>query len=109
MGTNSSFPIQAKIDAINLAFHTCIDNGWTPDQVFCDCSGVAQLLKHYNVSIARHITADFQNMKENLAKFPNASIGTISRDLNNFIDALANFGKSNLQFSLFFRGMDRPF
>ncbi|XP_039118053.1 uncharacterized protein LOC120253920 [Dioscorea cayenensis subsp. rotundata] len=96
-GTTSSSPVQAEIAAINFAFHTCNENGWMPNLVFCDCPGVAQLLKHYNASIAWHITTEFHCMRRNLVLFPNTSIHTISKDLNSFADSLANFGKSNPQ------------
>ncbi|XP_039141285.1 uncharacterized protein LOC120278609 [Dioscorea cayenensis subsp. rotundata] len=108
-GISSSSPLQAKIAAINFAFNTCTDNGWTPNMVFCDCPGVAQLLNHFNISFAWHVNSEFHPMRRNSALFPNASIHTISRDLNSFADTLANFGNQTLTRLFFYRGFDRPF
>lgn len=104
----ASSPIMAEFPAINLALQLCISNGWLPTSLLCDCVGVAQLLKNFNVCTAWHIKEDYQLLKRNLGLFPHLFIETIPREDNEIADALASFRRNCNQLSLFFQGLDRP-
>ncbi|XP_039135378.1 uncharacterized protein LOC120272581 [Dioscorea cayenensis subsp. rotundata] len=101
-------PIMAEIVAINLALQLCISNDWLPSSLFCDCAGIAQLLKNFNACTAWHIKEEYQLLKQNLGFFPYLFIETIPREDNAIADALASFGRNCSQLSLFFQGLDRP-
>lgn len=105
---NTSSPIIAEFTAIILALQLCISNGWLHNRLFCDCPGVAQLLKNFNVCTAWHINEEYQKLKRNLVSFPHLCIEIISTDENEIADALATFGRTSPQLSLFFQGLDWP-
>lgn len=104
----ASSPIMAEFTAINLALQLCITNGWLPSSLYCDCAGVAQLLKNFNICTAWHIKEEYLMLKKNLGSFPHLFIETIPREENEIADALANFGRTSTHLSLFFQGLDRP-
>lgn len=83
-------PIQAKFAAINLALVECISHNWLPSKIFCDCPGVAQLLKDYNMVIAWRLNTDIQALQLSLKHFPNLSASTIAREDNYFANSLVD-------------------
>lgn len=64
-------PIQAEFAAINLALVKCISHNWHPTKVYCDCQGVARLLKEYNPAIACLLNEDIKALQQSLKHFPN--------------------------------------
>lgn len=108
MGAKTNSPIMVELAGINLALQFCNSNGWFPDRIFCDCPGVADLLKNFNVCTAWHINEEYIKLKKNLASFPQTCVDYIPQGNNEIADALANFGRLNHQLSLFYQGFDRP-
>ncbi|XP_039121964.1 uncharacterized protein LOC120258569 [Dioscorea cayenensis subsp. rotundata] len=104
----TSSPIMAKFATINLALQFCISNGWLLSCLFCDCAGVAQLLKNFNVCTPWHIKDEYQILKRNLVFFPHLYIESIPKEENEIADALATFDRNSIQLFLFFQGLDRP-
>ncbi|XP_039142819.1 uncharacterized protein LOC120280144 [Dioscorea cayenensis subsp. rotundata] len=107
-GASVDSPIQAEIEAINLALELCIENNWTPSRLFCDYPGVFLMTKSFHKSVAWRLEPTFKKMLHLLSYFPSISLETIDRDSNILADALANFGHSNPEISLFLQGRDRP-
>lgn len=99
----------AEMVTINLALSVCTDWAWCPDWICCDCPGITQLLKCYCPSIVWHMNTEYEKLKRylKLECFSHTSIKTISREENDIVDALANFGRSNPRLSLFLHGKDR--
>lgn len=108
MGAKHDTLIMAEIAAVNLALQFCKDRDWKPSRIFCDCSGIPNLLKNFNACIAWHLSTEFTKLKQNLNFFPNLHVELISREDNDVADALANFGRHNVQLALFFQGLNRP-
>lgn len=103
MGATHDTPIMVEIAAINLALQFCKDRDWKPGYIFCDCPGISNLLKNFNACIAWHLSTEFTKLKQNLNFFPNLHIELIAREDNDVTDALANFGRHNIQLSLLSR------
>ncbi|XP_039135862.1 uncharacterized protein LOC120273306 [Dioscorea cayenensis subsp. rotundata] len=108
-GAKMDSPFMAELAAINRALQICKDFNWVPDRAFCDCPGIPNLLKNYNPCVTWHVHSEFINLKLLLNHFPNVHFNLIARDDNAVADALASFGRSNVQLSLFFQGLERPF
>lgn len=63
LGLKIDSPIKAEMTAIKLALQQCQNHGWIPDNIYCDCPGLAQILKDYNHCIAWHLIDDIQILK----------------------------------------------
>lgn len=108
MGFNSDSPISAEIAAIHFALDQCISKNWFPNKIYCDCPGIARLLKHFDNCVAWRFEQDIDNLKSKLLNSSYPNIKTISLVDNQIVEALAHFGSLNPQLSLFFQGLDHP-
>lgn len=108
MNATCDSPIMAELAVINLALHFCHSNVWILDNIYCDCPGVADLLKNFSVSTSWHINEEYCKLKRNLDCFPHTCVDYIPREDNEIADILAEFGRLNHQLSLFHQRLDRP-
>lgn len=101
MSATCDSPIMAKLAAINLAVNFCLSNGWISDNIYCDCQGVADLLKNFSVCMAWHINEEFCKLKRNLDCFPHTCVEYIPREDNEITDILVDL-EDIITNSLFF-------
>lgn len=106
--STTNTPIRAEINAIKFALGFCIEEGWNPQRIYCDCPGILQLISNFQKEIAWDYNADIQNLKQILNQSPDTMIELIDREENIIADdALANFGRTQPGLSLFVQGRDR--
>lgn len=108
LGAKHHTPIMAELAAINFALPLYKDHDWKSDCAFCDCPSIPNLLKNHNACVAWHIHSEFTSLKHLLSHFHHLHFNLIAREDNVVADSLANFGRSNVQLSLFFQDLDRP-
>lgn len=102
-------PLAAELSAMALALEACLERGWSPSRICCDCPGIINLIENHHPCVAWKFNTEAQKLKCRLLRaFPDISMIAIPREDNNIADELAYFGKLNPLRSLFSRDLICP-